>query len=111
MKICKFKEGDKVIYRKELCTERHSVYKYFFKNDNLYTIYKIDFDNIIYLKEYPGGFDATVFITLKDYRKQKLGIGAGKRTRKSGERKCGNCGEVGHNARSCPNPKKKGKAA
>ena len=41
----------------------------------------------------------------------KLGIGAGKRTRKSGERKCGNCGEVGHNARSCPNPKKKGKAA
>lgn len=41
----------------------------------------------------------------------KLGVMGGKRTRKSGERKCGNCGETGHNARSCPNPKKKGKAA
>jgi len=73
MKTCKFKEGDKVIYRKELSTDKlHSLYIYFFKNDNFYTIYKIDYEGVIYLKEYPGGFDYTVFITLKDYRKLKL---------------------------------------
>ena len=73
MKTCKFKVGEKVTYRKELATDKqHNLYRYFFKNDKLYTIYKIDCDDIIYLLEYPGGFDASVFITVQEYRKLKL---------------------------------------